>query len=131
MKKLLSILCSLAMLSASSAAIPNAQSASGSATGAAVVCNLAGAGTDGFVVILDGQAQATSTITVAIQVLNPMTGNYSTPTTVPGSATANPITLTNATTQTFTIPGGYPGIQVNVTSFGTATGTFRAMIWTY
>lgn len=109
----------------------NNQIVTGSATTAGVVCTMTNPNANGFNILLDGQAQATSSITVAIQLLNPLTGNYSTPTGIGNPNVADPITLTNATTQQVQCPGNWPGIQVNVTSFGTATGTFRAMIVAY
>lgn len=103
--------------------------ANGQTTSAAVSATLQCAGADGYNILLDGSAVATSTITVAIQVLNGATSTYLTPVTING--VANPITLTNGTTQLINVPGGVPGIQVNVTSFGTATGVFRCAIYSY
>ena len=107
----------------------NSTTAGGPLTAAGTACQVGVIGVDGYVVVLDGSALATSTITVNINVLDPVTGTYSTPVSIGG--VTNPITFTNGTTQVLTIPGGYAGIQVAVTSFGTATGTFNAWIATY
>jgi hypothetical protein len=108
---------------------PVSFTAYGQTTIAAVSATLQCAGADGYNILLDGSAVATSTITVAIQVLNGATGSYQSPVTING--VANPITVTNGTTQLINVPGGLPGIQVNVTSFGTATGVFRCSIHAY
>jgi hypothetical protein len=121
--------CSTSFGSLSPANPPLAFSAYGQTSSATLVANLQCAGADGYNIILDGTAVATSTITVTVQVLNTGTGAYVTPATI-GTAT-NPITVTNATAQVVNVPGGYPGIQVTVTSFGTATGTFKCIIYAY
>lgn len=102
---------------------------SNSLTVAAICCNLQVGGAQGFNVLLDGTSVGTSTITVAIQILDPNTSTYVTPATVNG--VANPVTLTNGTAQLINIPGSVAGVQINVTSFGTATGTFVGSISAY
>lgn len=112
-------------------AIPNAQFATGTATAAGVVASLAQSGASGYIVILDGTSVATSSITVAVQVLDISNNSYVTPTTIGNPGVTQPVTLTNATIQIVQIPGGFPGIQINITSFGTATGTFRGVVMSY
>jgi hypothetical protein len=108
---------------------PISFTAFGTTTSAAVSATLQVAGADGYNILLDGSALATSTITVAIEILDAANGVYVAPTTVNG--VANPITFTNGTSLLINVPGGVPGIRVNVTSFGTATGTFRSAIYAY
>lgn len=103
--------------------------AEGNATSAAVSCSLQVAGANGYIVILDGTNVATSSVTVAVQVFNPINSVWSTPVTIGG--VSQPITLTNATTQVVNVVGSFPGIRINVTSFGTATGTFQGYISAY
>lgn len=103
----------------------------GSSTAAGVTATLVVPGADGYNIVLNGTNVATSTITVAIQVFDSQAGAYVTPATIGLNSVANPITLTNATSQIINIPGGFEGVQVNVTSFGTATGTFDCTITAY
>ena len=112
---------------------PGAQLAvtSGSATGAGVIASatMQGLAAAYYTVLLDASALATSTITVAIQVLDVGNSTYVTPSGIGNPNNANPITVTNGTVPALVqIPGPLPGIQINVTSFGTATGTFRVVI---
>lgn len=98
-------------------------------TAAGATCALTVGGADGYTVLLDASALATSTITVSIGVWDPGTSAWVVPATIAG--TSNHITVTNAVSQVFNFPGGYPGLQVSVVSFGTATGTFNASISAY
>ena len=116
-------LCLSAKANLTDTVMPYAQ---GNSTTATVTCTLQVSGANGYAVILDGTLVATSTITVAVQVWDPIQGAWITPVTIGG--VTQPITLTNATAQVVNIPGSFPGIRVNVTSFGTATGTFYAYI---
>jgi hypothetical protein len=103
----------------------------GSATAAGVVCTLTpDIAVDSFLILLDATAVGTAALNVGVQVLN-ASGAYVAPTPIWGPAAAgvvNPVVVTNATAQMVSIPGGWPGVRVNIASFGTSTGTFRATI---
>ncbi|PYX53918.1 MAG: hypothetical protein DMG76_23745 [Acidobacteria bacterium] len=73
---------------------------------------------------LDGEDIGTAALIVAVQTFNINKGAYFAPT-VPAW---NAISVTNATKQMLAWTGPLYGIQVNVASFGTSTGTFRAHI---
>ena len=103
----------------------------GFATAAAVAQTVTVPNSTGYAILLDGSGVGTSSITVAIQVLQTVGSTYQTPTNIGNPGVANPITLANGTSQFIMIPTGWPSIQVNVTSFGTATGTFRTVILAY
>ena len=130
--------------------VPAGLNVSGSATTAVTVCTLtpallnAGltgyllptnyAVVDGYIILLDGTAIGTAPLVVTVGLLNFQTGTYIAPATIWGPNSAgvtNPVTVTNATAQVVNIPGAWPSVQVSIASFGTSTGTFRAMIQAY
>jgi hypothetical protein len=103
----------------------------GSATAAGVVCTLMPESvTDTCMFLLDGTAVGTAALPVSVQVLSGG-GAWVTPATVwgPGAtAVTNPVSVTNATAQMVFIPSGWAGVRLNIASFGTSTGTFKATI---
>lgn len=88
-------------------------------------------GVDGFLILLDATAVGTAAISVNVNLLNFGTGTYVTPSPLWGPAAAgvtNPVSVTNATAQVVYVLSHWPSVQVSITTFGTSTGTFRAMI---
>lgn len=112
-------------------------------TSTGVICTLGapGAAASGYTIIIDATQMATSTCTVNIQVLVPTDGSspgtYVTPTAwyINGVATVSgslgTLTITNGDVYVYSIPGGVPGIQVNLAGDGSATGTISASISVY
>ena len=85
-------------------------------------------------ILLNGKNVGTAALNVSIEFADLNTGVYTAPTLVWGPASAgiaNPVAVTNATAQVILIPGGWGSVRVNITSFGTSTGTFAASIQTY
>jgi len=106
------------------------------ASGTGVVVNMVQPAASSYTILIDASSVATSTCTIAIQVLSPndgaAPGTYVAPQVIGSSGgtaqAAGTITITNALSYVIVVPGGYPGIQVSVTSWGTATGTIYASI---
>lgn len=77
-----------------------------------------------WTVELDAELIATAALVVAIQTLNLAKGTYFAPT-VPAW---NAISLAVGSKQLFNYAGPLAGIQINVATFGTSTGTLYAHI---
>jgi hypothetical protein len=73
---------------------------------------------------LDAEDIGVAAIVVLVQTFNINKGAYFAPTTPAWNA----ISVTNATKQMLSWTGPLYGIQVNIATFGTSTGTFRAHI---
>lgn len=109
--------------------------AQGIATAAGVVCTLSpGQSAEGILILLDGKAIATAALNVSVEVEDMTNDAYVAPVTLWGpnaSGVTNPVALALGTAQMVYIPGGWSSVRVNIPSFGTATGTFRAVIQSY
>lgn len=73
---------------------------------------------------LDGSLIATAALVVAIQTFNVAKGTY----VAPSTPAWNAISIAVGTKQLFSWTGPLVGIQINIATFGTSTGTFYAQI---
>lgn len=102
----------------------------GTLTGVGVIVPLVAPQAKFWTVLLDCSAIGTANLTVAIQVWNPVTATFVSPSQIGNPLQTNPFVIAFGTVAPLIlIPGPLAQVRINIASFGTSTGSFTGVIW--